>query len=158
MDDVGCGDPKMTGPASPTSVRGMAQRRVLASAAWCVLLRATDNVKSPHRRSDSLISLLVASQRNTPPRTMPDKGGLPVPPRGLCCVVAMTIRHLRSPEAKFEYIPQRLKPILPINLLPFGIGSSEVANAELINAKFALAGNLSAHLHFDAEIVSCQAQ
>jgi hypothetical protein len=63
-----------------------------------------------------------------------------------------------SPEAKFENVPEGLHPVLPTNLLSFGIGPSKVANAKLINAKVALAGDLGAHLYFDPEIIRSQPQ
>jgi hypothetical protein len=60
-----------------------------------------------------------------------------------------------SPEAILEHVPQRLSPILPTYFLAFDVGPPEVTNAELTNAKIALASNLGTHLHFDSEVIRC---
>jgi len=79
--------------------------------------------------------------------------------RNQCSITdATTGRCLRLPEAKFENIPKRLYSVLPACLFAFGVGSTEVADAELINTKIALPGNLGADLHFDPEIIRRQAQ
>jgi hypothetical protein len=66
-----------------------------------------------------------------------------------------TLPHLRSLETKFENVPKRLDSVLPIYFLAFGVGSSEITDTKLINAKIALASYLGAHFHFDTKIVRC---
>ena len=60
-------------------------------------------------------------------------------------------RHLKR---KLENVPQRLQPILPVDLLCLpAVGAAVIADAKLIDSQIALPGNFGAHLHFNAEIV-----
>jgi len=59
-----------------------------------------------------------------------------------------------SSKPVFEYVPQCLQPILPVNLFALCIGSAIVSDAKFVDAEIALTRDLCTHFHFDAKIVS----
>src|ERR1700681_4546231 len=60
----------------------------------------------------------------------------------------------RGLEAKSQQIPQGLEPILPVDFLPFLVGSAEIPNPDLVDAPAPRQRDLRADLHLESEIVA----
>src|SRR6516225_5741524 len=67
---------------------------------------------------------------------------LPASPTTRTARIAAAHPHHCSPEPIPNYVPKRLKSILPVYLLTFSISSAEIPDAKLINAELPLPGDL----------------
>src|SRR5215475_4608395 len=79
-------------------------------------------------------------------------------PACLPSTLVASVLHWTSPKTEVKHIPKRLHPVLPIDLLAFGVGPPVIADAKLVDAQLAMTRDFRTELHLDAEVIGCQAQ